>query len=176
MSDDRAWRTPNSEYTWSQDYTAMLDAMVGGAVMAICLYETFRDGTKLFDACFMMCRPISYKHVEFVASARGIEYFSARDDREFIELCAKHEVSFLDPKLGKAVPFEGDCIHCGDIVSNNDVDHWKFCSSHPANAEIARLRAALAPILAHAEAPDTAPPLRISVRQAREIMEDVENE
>lgn len=171
MSDDRAWRTPNSEYTWSQDYTAMLDAMVGGAVMAICLYETFRDGTKLFDACFMMRRPILYKHVEFVAGARGIEYFSARDADEFKVLCEKYEVKFLDPRAAS----QGDCIHCGTFVSNNDVDHWRTCLSHPANAEIARLRAALAPILAHADAPDTAPPLRISVRQAREIMEGLEN-
>jgi len=35
------------------------------------------------------------------------------------------------------------------------------------------LRAALAPILAHADNPDTAPPLRISVRQAREMKEKV---
>jgi len=66
---------------------------------------------------------------------------------------------------------EGDCIHCGRAVTNDDVDHWKSCSRHPANAEINRLRAALAPILAHADAPDTAPPLRISVRQARKMKE-----
>jgi len=41
------------------------------------------------------------------------------------------------------------------------------------NAEIQRLRAALAPILAHADAPDTAPPLRISVRMARKMKEKI---
>lgn len=171
MPNDCAWRTPNSEYAWSQDYAALLDATIGGAVVGVGLYDTSRDGTKLFDACFMMRRPISYKHVEFVASARGIEYFSARDADEFKVLCEKYEVKFLDPRAAS----QGDCIHCGTFVSNNDVDHWRTCLSHPANAEIARLRAALAPILAHADAPDTAPPLRISVRQAREIMEGLEN-
>lgn len=41
------------------------------------------------------------------------------------------------------------------------------------DAEIKRLRPALLPILAHADNPDTAPPLRISVRQAREMKEKV---
>lgn len=40
-------------------------------------------------------------------------------------------------------PIEGDCIHCGRAVTNDDAGHWKDCPSHPANAEIARLRAAL---------------------------------
>ena len=41
--------------------------------------------------------------------------------------------------------------------------------------EVRNLRVTLAPILAHADNPDTAPPLRISVRQAREMKEKVEN-
>lgn len=101
MADDLSWRTPSPIYAWSQDYASLLDAMVNGAVMATCLYDTRRDGTKIFDACFMLRRPISYKHVEFVASARGIEYFSARDAGEFMDLCKKYEVSFLDPKSEK---------------------------------------------------------------------------
>lgn len=40
-------------------------------------------------------------------------------------------------------------------------------------AENARLRAAIAPILYHADAPETAPPLGISVRMAREMKEKV---
>ena len=98
MPDNFSWRIPNRVYAWSQDYAALLDEMVGGAVMAVCLYDTLRDGTKIFDACFMMRRPISYKYVEFVASARGIEYFSARDVDEFIALCEKYEVKFIGPK------------------------------------------------------------------------------
>ena len=103
MPDDLSWRTPSPAYAWSQDYPALLDAMVNGAVMATCIYDTLRDGTKIFDACFMMRRPISYKHVEFVASARGVEYFSARDADEFVALCKKYEVSFLDPSSDKDV-------------------------------------------------------------------------
>lgn len=34
----------------------------------------------------------------------------------------------------------GNCIHCGELVSDLDVDHWRKCPKHPANAEIARLR------------------------------------
>ena len=103
MPNNFSWRTPNPAYTWSQDYAALLDALANGAVMATCLYNTNRDGTKIFDACFMMRRPISYKHVEFVASARGIEYFSARDADEFVELCEKYEVRFLDPNSDKCL-------------------------------------------------------------------------
>jgi hypothetical protein len=103
MDNDRAWRIPNTEYAWSQDYTALIDAMIGGAVLGVVLYDTFRDGTKLFDSCLFMRRPISYKHVDFVASGRGIEYFSARNASEFLELCEKYEVSFLNPKSDRAV-------------------------------------------------------------------------
>lgn len=190
MPNDLSWRMPSPKYAWSQDYAALLDAMVEGAVMAVFLYDTFRDGTKLFDACLMMRRPISYKHVEFVASARGIEYFSARDVDEFKVLCEKYEAKFLDPRTAT----QGDCIHCGALVSNDDVDHWKTCPSHPANAEIYRLHAAIAAsqlesgtqiyrqqralttsgIPAQAQGdPATTPPLRVSVRRAREIMEEI---
>jgi len=49
-----------------------------------------------------------------------------------------------------------------------DRNGWRACHDRLFQ-ENKRLRAALAPILAHADNPDTAPPLRISVRQAREI-------
>lgn len=101
MENDRTWRTPNSEYAWSQDYVALLDAMVGGAIMGVVLYEPFRDGTKLFDSCLFLRRQISYKHVEFVASGRGIEYFSSREPSEFLEFCEEYEVRFLDPRKDK---------------------------------------------------------------------------
>lgn len=34
----------------------------------------------------------------------------------------------------------GTCLHCGEPVSDLDVDHWRKCPKHPANAEIASLR------------------------------------
>lgn len=34
----------------------------------------------------------------------------------------------------------GNCIHCGEPVSDLDVDHWRKCPKHPANAEISALR------------------------------------
>lgn len=40
-------------------------------------------------------------------------------------------------------------------------------------AEVRRLRAALAPIICHADAPDTAPPLRLSVEDCRKIESEV---
>lgn len=103
MDIDLSFRTPNHGYTWSQDYAELLDAMSSGAVVAIVLYDTLRDGTKIFDVCFMLCRPISYKHVEFVASARGIEFFSSRDVQEFLELCSRHEVRFIDPQADNSL-------------------------------------------------------------------------
>lgn len=43
------------------------------------------------------------------------------------------------------------------------------------DAEIARLRSALAPVLIHADAPDTAPPLRLSVGDCKNIKNMAEN-
>lgn len=40
-------------------------------------------------------------------------------------------------------------------------------------AEVDRLRAALAPILRHAAQPDTAPPLRLSVEDCKKIKERI---
>jgi len=137
MPDDLSFRAPNNGYLWSKDYASLVKAMGGGAIVATVLYDNMRDGTKIFDVCFMMCRPVSYKHVELIASARGIEYFSARDESEFIALCEKYEVSFLDPKVDSS------------------------------------FRSALAPILRHAEGPDTAPPLRLSVAETRRIKKEV---
>lgn len=134
---DISFRNPSPGYKWSQDYNLLLSAMVDGAIVALVLYDTFQDGRKIFDVCMMMRKPISEKHVEFVASVRGIEYFGAYSGDEFVKLCKKYEVRFMDP------------------------------------AENARLRSALAPLLSHAEAHDYAPPIRMSVRQCREIKEKV---
>ena len=42
------------------------------------------------------------------------------------------------------------------------------------DAEIARLRRAIAPLLSHAEAHDYAPPIRLSVSDCRDIKEKVD--
>ena len=94
---DLSFRTPAKGYTWSQDYNLLMKLMIDGAIVALVLYDTFQDGRKLFDVCMMLRKPISEKHVELVASARGVEYFSAYSGDEFVELCEKYEVKFLDP-------------------------------------------------------------------------------
>ena len=52
---------------------------------------------------------------------------------------------------------------------------WDMAAELAAkDAEITRLRAALTPILSHAEAHDYAPPLKFSVAACREIKEKVD--
>ena len=93
-----SFRTPAAGYAWSKDYKRLMEAMIDGAIVALVLYDTFQDGRKIFDVCMMMRKPISDKHVELVASVRGIEYFGAYSGDEFVELCEKYEVKFLDPR------------------------------------------------------------------------------
>ena len=57
-------------------------------------------------------------------------------------------------------------LRSGEIVA------WTEWTA-PTEDENARLRAALAPILNHADSHDYAPPIRLSVRQCREIKEMV---
>lgn len=94
---DISFRNPSPDYGWSQDYNRLLSTMIDGAIVALVLYDTFQDGRKIFDVCMMLRKPVSDKHVELVATVRGIEYFSAYSVSEFVELCEKYEVKFLDP-------------------------------------------------------------------------------
>lgn len=69
------------------------------------------------------------------------------------------------------------CNQCGnEVVGSSDTVESAIAAWNalPRQRETICLRAALAPILAHADNPDTAPPLRISVRQAREMKEKID--
>ena len=40
---------------------------------------------------------------------------------------------------------ESECIHCGEVTDQTDLNHWETCAEHPARQKVAELESALRP-------------------------------
>ena len=56
------------------------------------------------------------------------------------ELCAQKLIAKGAEEKAERLINLSECIYCGVVGKNIDLDHWKTCPKHPVRAEIERLR------------------------------------
>ena len=72
------------------------------------------------------------------------DYLSLEAEHEELsQICARQAVE-IERLKARIINFENnsECVHCGAVVpiADADVNHWRECPSHPARAEIERLK------------------------------------
>jgi len=72
-----------------------------------------------------------------------IETLSRTEDVDEIYIADEMDAYIEYIREGK----ESTCIHCGEILDEDDKDHWKRCKKHPAHAYIADLARRVLPAL-----------------------------